>query len=116
MYTACATSISVIHSDSECQDGLDKLESRKKLKINAKQEKNLPMASVHISVYFYLFSTTILRLWILLWNLIITLFLLFFSVNMYYLEIKEAISKLLDVPDMVAQLVNFLFYEHNVLI
>lgn len=35
---------------------------------------------------------------------------------MYYLEIKEAISKLLDVPDMVAQLVNFLFYEHNVLI
>lgn len=42
--------------------------------------------------------------------------LIFFSVNMYYLEIKEAISKLLDVPDMVAQLVNFLFYEHNVLI
>lgn len=75
------------------------------------------MASVHISVYFYLVSTTILRLWILLWNLIITLFLLFFfSVNMYYLEIKEAISKLLDVPDMVAQLLNFLFYEHNVLI
>lgn len=42
--------------------------------------------------------------------------LLFFSLNTYHLGIKEASSKLLTVPDIVTQLVNFLSYEHNVLI
>lgn len=47
---------------------------------------------------------------------LLLLFFPFFSLNMYYLGIKEASSKLLKVPDIVTQLVNFLSYEHNVLI
>lgn len=93
----------------------EKLESGGKMEVNGHSKEHLPRTNLYISVNFYLVRTAILRLWALLLFYTITFFFLF-SLKMYYLGIKEASSNVLKVPDVVAQLVNCLFYEHHILI